>query len=233
MTVPLVVLAVLSTLGGLLGVPYALSGGAIPNYFEHTLEPAVAHAPEAHGGAAAVGHGAGAAAPAGSHAPADAHAQPAPGSHAQDVPRAVGEGAQGAPAAEHAHDPHEVSMERLFSAISVGIALAGILAGWLWFRRRPLYEMPRLLENKYYVDEAYDAAVVNPLKAGSREGLWRFFDVGVIDGIVNGVGRGMSQIGSLLRYLQPGFVRSYAAIILLGALVVVAYFAYNFYQLYR
>src|SRR5437763_843959 len=36
MTVPLVVLAVLSTLGGLVGIPYALSGGAVPNAFERT-----------------------------------------------------------------------------------------------------------------------------------------------------------------------------------------------------
>ena len=54
MTVPLIVLAVLSTVGGLVGVPYALSGGAIHNYFEETLEPVVAHAPQ-HGDGA---HGA-------------------------------------------------------------------------------------------------------------------------------------------------------------------------------
>jgi NADH:ubiquinone oxidoreductase subunit 5 (subunit L)/multisubunit Na+/H+ antiporter MnhA subunit len=42
MTVPLVVLAVLSTVGGLVGIPYALSGGAVSNVFEHTLEPVIA-----------------------------------------------------------------------------------------------------------------------------------------------------------------------------------------------
>ncbi|MDQ3803653.1 MAG: hypothetical protein M3416_07470, partial [Acidobacteriota bacterium] len=129
--------------------------------------------------------------------------------------------------------PAEVRAERIFSGISLFIAGAGIGVGIWLFGRRPLLKMPRLLENKYYVDEIYDAAIIEPIRTGSREGLWRFFDVGVIDGIVNGVGRGMSQAGSLVRYLQPGFVRSYAAIILLGALVVVAFFAYNFYQLYR
>jgi NADH-quinone oxidoreductase subunit L len=98
------------------------------------------------------------------------------------------------------------------------------------FRKRPLLEMPRLLENKYYVDEVYDAALIEPIKTGSREGLWRFIDEGVIDGIVNGVGRGTAALGGLLRYLQPGFVRSYAAIILLGALAVVGYFAWNAWQ---
>jgi hypothetical protein len=57
--------------------------------------------------------------------------------------------------------------------------------------------------------------------------------VGVVDGIVNGLGRAMTGIGGVVRYLQPGFVRSYAAIILLGALVVVGYFAFSAYRLLR
>ncbi len=134
---------------------------------------------------------------------------------------------------DHAHDPAEVRMERIFSAISVGIALIGIGIGWTLFKRRPLMEMPRLLENKYYVDEVYDATIINPIKTGSREGLWKIFDVGVIDGIVNGVGRGMTEIGSLARYLQTGFVRGYAAIILFGALAVIGYFAYSVISLIR
>ena len=46
----------------------------------------------------------------------------------------------------------------------------------------------RLLLNKYYVDEMYDAAIVQPIRIVSQEGLWRGFDVHVIDGAVNGVG---------------------------------------------
>jgi len=227
MTVPLVVLAILSVAGGWIGIPYALSGGAVPNYFEQTLEPVVARAPEhggaaaAHGAATAAGHGAG------------ATAEP-PASHGNEgaVPQSVGEGEAGhAPASEHAHDPAEVAQERLFTGISIVVGLVGIGIGFFVFGRRPLLRMPRLLEEKYKVDEAYDAGVIRPVKWFSREGLWRFFDVGVIDGVVNGVGRGMSSLGGVLRHLQPGFVRSYAAIILLGALAVVAYFAYNALQL--
>jgi NADH-quinone oxidoreductase subunit L len=222
MTVPLVVLAFLSVVGGWVGIPYALSGGAIPNYFERTLEPVVARAPKVGeaGGGSEVARRAGA-------------SLQSPAAHGNEgaVPRSVGEGeAGGVPASEHAPDPAEVSQERLFTVISIIVGLLGIGLGWFWFQRRPLYEMPRLLENKYYVDEIYDAAVIEPIKTGSREGLWRFFDVGVIDGIVNGVGRGMREIGALLRYLQPGFVRSYAAIILIGALAVVGYFAYFAYN---
>ncbi|MFL6255656.1 MAG: NADH-quinone oxidoreductase subunit L [Pyrinomonadaceae bacterium] len=232
MTVPLVVLAILSVVGGWVGIPYALSGGAITNYFEQTLEPVVAHAPEE--GEATLAQGAGAA----SHATAEA-----PTAHGNEgaLPQSVGEGEAGhgspaghgaaVPPSEHAHDPAEVSQERLFTGISIVVGLLGIGLGWMLFSKRPLLKMPRLLENKYYVDEAYDAALINPIKTASREGLWRFFDVGVIDGIVNGLGRGTAALGGVLRYLQAGFVRSYAAIILLGALAVLGYFAWNAWQL--
>ena len=46
----------------------------------------------------------------------------------------------------------------------------------------------KLIYNKYFVDEIYDATVVNPLISGSRAVLWKGVDVGVIDGAVNGVG---------------------------------------------
>jgi NADH-quinone oxidoreductase subunit L len=245
MTVPLVVLAVLSTFGGLVGIPYALSSFVglekvkFFSSFEHALEPVVAHVEKGHGAKESSGGGAHGATTRAETGGAKAHGDAAETSGATKPaagalsPDAVGEGARGAPAHETAHDPHEVSMERLFTLVSLGIAVLGIGAGWLWFRRRPLFAMPRLLENKYYVDEAYDATIINPIKTGSREGLWRFFDLGVIDGIVNGLGRLLSGAGGVLRYLQPGFVRSYAAIILIGALAVVGYFAYNAYQLLR
>ncbi len=222
MTVPLVVLAVLSVIGGWVGIPYALSGGLVPNYFEHTLEPVVAHAPE-RGGAAQEATGAG-------HAVESAEAPEMLSRPPQQVdgasPLSVGEGAQGEPAHERAPTAEEVNTERLFTVISVALGLAGIGIGFAVFRRRPLLAMPRLLEQKYYVDEMYDATIINPIKTGSREGLWRLFDLGVIDGLVNGLGRGVREVGDVARRVQFGFVRSYAAIILLGALAVIGYFLY-------
>jgi NADH-quinone oxidoreductase subunit L len=239
MTVPLVVLAILSTLGGLVGVPYALSGGAFNNYFEHALEPVVQRAPQRGGGHAEVGvgesasHGGAPAASESHGAPpapaADSHAQTPSHGNEGALPPSVGEGEHGgAPAAEHAHDPAEVRAERIFSGISVAIALVGLGIGWTVFRKNPLRVMPRLLENKYYVDEAYDAAIINPIKTGSREGLWKIFDVKVIDGLVNGLARATSGVGDITRRLQAGFVRGYAAVILLGALLVIGYFVFNF-----
>jgi NADH-quinone oxidoreductase subunit L len=215
MTVPLVVLAILSTVGGLVGIPYALSGGAVDNYFERTLEPVIANPKENGQAAHAVSEAERPRARSGESAPHDGAS-----------PASVGEGAQHEPAANRAHSAEEVGQERLFSGISVLIALLGIGAGWAMFRKKPLRVMPRLLENKYYVDEIYNAALINPIKTGSREGLWKIFDVGVIDGIVNGLGRSVAELGRVVRYLQGGLVRSYAAIILIGALAIIGYFTF-------
>ena len=87
--------------------------------------------------------------------------------------------------------------------------------------------MPQLLENKYYVDEIYDAAIIQPIKVGSREGLWKLFDIGVIDGIIHTLGNTVVKFGRTIRYMQFGFVRGYAAIILAGALIIIGYFAYS------
>lgn len=211
MTAPLIVLAILSTVGGLIGVPYALSsllGGHPENYIERTLEPAIARTAEG----TTPGH--------------DAELiwlspppQPVDGPPAFAPLGQPGE-------AEAFHSPEEIRAERLLALLSVLIAASGIGIGWLLFKRRPLLQMPRLLENKYYVDEIYDAAIINPINVGSREGLWKLFDVGVIDGFLHALGDVVKEAGRLVRHLQAGFVRGYAAIILLGALAVIGFFAY-------
>lgn len=207
MTAPLIVLALLSTVGGLIGVPYAIGSffSSHPtNYIEQRLEPVVnpesgkeAHSPEAH------------------------WLSPAP----QPV--------DGAPAAgflsghaEALHSAEEVRSERLLALVSVLIAVSGIGVGFLFYRKRPLFAAPRLLEQKYYVDEIYDAAIIKPIEAGSRSVLWKFFDQEVIDGLLHALGRTVTDIGGAIRYLQIGFVRSYAAVILFGALALLAFFGY-------
>ncbi len=126
----------------------------------------------------------------------------------------------------HAHSPEEISQERLLALVSVLIAATGIAAGWLLFKKRPLLQMPGVLENKYYVDEIYDAAIINPIHVVSREGLWKVFDRGVIDGFLHSVGEAVTEMGRLFRHMQAGFVRGYAAIILFGALAIIGFFAY-------
>ena len=86
--------------------------------------------------------------------------------------------------------------------------------------------MPRVMENKYYVDEIYNATIINPINVGSREGLWKLFDIGVIDGFLHAIGDVIKEVGRGVRHMQAGFVRGYATIILIGALALIGLFAY-------
>jgi NADH-quinone oxidoreductase subunit L len=213
MTLPLVVLAVLSTVGGLVGIPYAVSsifGAGEINVFERTLEPVIAKVgrPVEHESPTltAAGH------------PETQPAETAPAAHTAS--------------AEHVeHSAEEITTERLLAGLSVLLALSGIGIGWAMFSKTPLRGMPRILAEKWRVDELYNGYIVDPLNRLSREGLWKGFDVGFIDGIVNGIGHFVVELGSIARQVQVGFVRSYAAFILMGAIVVIGYFIYFGYKL--
>jgi len=84
--------------------------------------------------------------------------------------------------------------------------------------RNPIHA---LVLNKYYVDEIYDVLFVRPVYAAS-EWCARVFDAGLIDGLVNGVGRMMTGWALGMRRVQTGFVMNYALAMLLGAVAVVA-----------
>ena len=104
--------------------------------------------------------------------------------------------------------------------VSTLIAFTGIgLAFFLWQKNRHIPEqmarqfapIHQLLLNKYYVDEVYDAAIVQPIKVASTEGLWKVIDVKVVDGVVNGAGYVVGGFAAGLRLLQTGSVKTYAA----------------------
>jgi len=212
MTFPLIVLAILSTVGGLVGIPYAVSsmfGGGDVNVFERTLEPVIAK----------VGKGA-------THAPAMEHGSPtAHEGPATETAKAPIDTAEHGTDAPH-HDPEEISTERKLAGLSVVLAIAGIAIGFGLFNSNPLRRLPQILVDKWRVDELYNGYIVDPITRLSREGLWKGFDVGFVDGIVNGIGHFVMELGNLVRGLQVGFVRSYAAIILVGAIAVIGYFIY-------
>ena len=210
MTVPLIVLAILSTFGGLVGIPYALSGGAVGNVFEETLAPVVRpleHKTVAVGSAE------------------NNHAATA--EHNAETATTGEHNAQAA----HEHSSEELSTERWLAFLSVVIAALGIATGYVIFSRNPLLKLPKILENKWYVDEIYNEGIVDPITDASREGLWKIFDIGLIDGTVNGLAAFFAEMGNITRRVQVGFVRSYAALILLGALFVIGYFVYYGFKL--
>jgi NADH-quinone oxidoreductase subunit L len=87
--------------------------------------------------------------------------------------------------------------------------------------------MPSILEQKYYVDEAYDAAVITPIENVSRGFLWKIVDVRIIDGIVNGMASLFGELAAFLRLSQTGSTRGYAAAILVGAIALLGFFAFR------
>jgi NADH-quinone oxidoreductase subunit L len=202
MTVPLMILAVLSIIGGWIGLPLAF----------------------------------------GIHLPIDIYEWLAPvtGSiHAE----AAGE-------ASH-------SLEFLMMFISIAVAVTGIGTAFLMYVRRPeladrmAAAFPRLhqeLFRKYYVDEIYDAIIIQPMKQFCLALSW--FDLHVIDGIVNGsawmtiktaivsvwidinivdllvnlTAFIVNLFGGLLRKVQTGLVQNYGLISLYAFFLLLAFY---------
>ena len=154
--------------------------------------------------------------------------------------RAIGAVAEAAPAveataeatAEHGGAGLEFGL-MLFSTL---VAAAGIGLATVVFLRRPQIAdrmagqfagVHRLLLGKYYVDELYDATIVQPIKKVSSGLLWRGVDAGLIDGTVNGVGLVVRGWSAVLRRLQTGSVRAYAMSFFVGVVTIVGYYLWR------
>jgi NADH-quinone oxidoreductase subunit L len=130
----------------------------------------------------------------------------------------------------------ERGLELSLMVVSSIVALVGIgLAAFIWLKRREIADrvaatfpgVYRLLLNKYYVDEIYDATVVQPIRIVSQEGLWRGVDVHIIDGAVNGTASIIEGSSSLLRRLQSGSVRAYAGSLFVGVVLILGYYLWR------
>ena len=134
-----------------------------------------------------------------------------------------------------AHVEH--STEVFLVGGAVAVAVIGIVIALV--RLKPARLVPkaqapaeegieRVLANKYYVDEVYDAAIVRPTVGISRGVLARGVDQGLIDGaMVNGsawLARGVGRLGSSL---QTGQVGSYAWVLVIGVLAVLGAFTFR------
>ena len=228
MWVPLVVLAVLATIGGFIGIGPAFRtltgtehpGGRmnISTWLNPIIwNPVTREFNPAEGGG---GHEA---------APAEtAHAEtPAPTAEAGHASASAAYGDTGFNLA-HAVEGvthNELVTEWLFIAISLVVAAIGMLLGGLFYvwrpalagiwaqRLRPLYIASY---NKYWVDEFYGWAVTRRTMDAARA-VFRFDSV-IVDGIVNGLAslsRGFSLIvGAIDKYFVDGLVNTVAAFIM-------------------
>ena len=169
MTIPLVVLAALSIVGGLLGLPEFWQ---LPNWMHHQLEPVIARP------------------------------------HFSML-------------------SHET--EWLLMGIAVAAALVMIYITWLLFMKKKVLPAERedllkpwqkLIYNKYYVDEVYEAGITKPINVIGKA-LYDFFDKQIIDGLVNGVGNLVKGAGSLIRLYQNGNIGFYVMNMALGVILIV------------
>lgn len=112
--------------------------------------------------------------------------------------------------------------EYILMGASVGAAALAILYAVSRFSKKPDLEdatgFGKVLQNKWYVDELYDAAIVKPLR-----GMSAFFNNVVeklgIDGAVNGVGKLVHYGARQLRLLQSGQVGIYLLLMVVAAFV--------------
>ncbi len=177
MTIPLIVLGVLSVIGGWIGIPHVIGEvlSHIPNVWEHWLHPLI---------------------------------KPIPG-----------------------WTPIDHTTEWALMGVSVGLAAISAFVAYTFYVKKP--EAPKkfadsikpvyeLVNNKYFVDEAYFGFIINPLVNASRN-VWYYVDVNFIDKmtyLASDLARGM---GSLVRSIQTGNMQQYAMYIGVGVVVALSF----------
>jgi NADH-quinone oxidoreductase subunit L len=130
----------------------------------------------------------------------------------------------------HAEAHHVGGATLAFLILSAStMAIGGIALAYAFYGRRSdvperVFESApgayRVLWNKYYVDELYEALIIGPYVTLSRV-FWQVVDSQIIDGSVNGIGELVGWIGGRTRRLQTGNVQTYALAMLFGALCVI------------
>ncbi|MDO8549190.1 MAG: NADH-quinone oxidoreductase subunit L, partial [Ignavibacteria bacterium] len=120
---------------------------------------------------------------------------------------------------------HSHFEEILLMAISVACAAASIFFARYVYLKNPsiavntankFKSIYKLLWNKYFVDEVYEATVVNPIVKGSDSFLWKIADNKIIDGLINGTASLVGSLSGLIRKMQTGVTQFYAVIMMVG-----------------
>jgi NADH-quinone oxidoreductase subunit L len=121
------------------------------------------------------------------------------------------------------------------STVAVILAVIGIVGCWSWYKSAQqrkvldpavdrLGPFATVLANAYFLDIGLSRLVSGPVTAFANF-LSRGVDHDVVDGAVNGIGTGFREIGGGLRRVQTGLVRNYALGIVLGAVLLMIWFA--------
>ena len=120
--------------------------------------------------------------------------------------------------------------EIVLAFVSLLTAALGFAVAYLFYYRqpgratrladsaRPLY---RLLDHKYWVDEAYGLAIM-VLLGFSRIGLNGFVEGALVQGSGSSLAAGTQGLGWLTRRMQTGNIRAYAGWLAFGAAIILA-----------
>lgn len=192
MTIPLIILAILSIIGGYVGVPHLLGGS---NHIHEFLSPVF-------------------------------------GEGIESIKTHQGFSLISEAFASSGKASHSALLELLMMVISIIIALIGIGIAYLFYIKNP--QIPKILSerqkrlyillyNKYYVDEIYQVLFVDSAKSIGM-GLWKGVDEFIIDGTVNGIAYLIGWLSSLIRKIQTGLVQHYAFSMIIGGVIILAYY---------
>jgi NADH-quinone oxidoreductase subunit L len=177
MTIPLIILAVLSIVGGFIGLPHILGFNVLDHWFEPVFK------------------------------------------NAYSVIQTY------KPDTEH-----PVSIEIILIFVSIIVASISIFFSFRRYSKQSSFTeekgIGKILENKYYLDEAYDATIVNPIFKISDVFLWKIFDVKIIDGLVNGVAGFSSRLSIDWRKIQSGIIHDYATLAVTGIILIILFFLF-------
>jgi NADH-quinone oxidoreductase subunit L len=126
------------------------------------------------------------------------------------------------------HEELSHSTEIILIAVTTALVFAMLFLARSRFIKSNANEIPaenertgfgKILAHKYYVDEIYDMLIVRPIQALSNL-IYRFLELGFVDGIVNGVGTAVTRGGQYIRLMQTGNIGFYIFAMVTGIIVL-------------
>lgn len=134
-----------------------------------------------------------------------------------------------------AHNAHHGvnTMMYVLMVLATGVALSMWYIAKKWYldpklsNQRSLVKsfnpVYKLLLNKYWLDEIYLVLFVNPINRWSTSFLWKFTDVKIIDGLVNGSAKFVEASGQRIKLIQSGITQNYATMMIAGIIIILSW----------